>query len=126
VKTSRPWFGVAAALALAACHSTPATPPVAPVIVRPIHIDSVEVVLEGAPAAHVRGVIGDGCTEVSSVTQARTGAAIEITILGQRPSEAICTQIAKLYDAVLPLAGAFPAGVYVLKVNGVEATFALP
>jgi hypothetical protein len=113
-------------LALAACHSDPQAPTDPQVIVRPIQIDSVQVVTEGAPAAHVRGIVGDGCTEISAVTQARTGASIEITILSTRPAEAICSQIAKVYDAVLPLTGPFPAGAYVVKVNGVEAQFALP
>jgi hypothetical protein len=118
-------FGLALLVA-AACHGTPAAPPDASLIVRPIHVDSVEVVLDAAPAAHVRGVIGDGCTELDGVTQARTGSAIEITILARRPADAICTQIAKLYDALLPLAGPFPSGSYVVTVNGVAAPFAVP
>jgi hypothetical protein len=113
-------------LLTAACHGTPAAPPEASVIVRPIHVDSVEVVLDAAPAAHVRGIVGDGCTELQGVTQARTGSAIEITILSRRPADAICTQLAKLYDALLPLAGPFPSGSYVVTVNGVAAPFAVP
>jgi hypothetical protein len=89
-------------------------------------VDSVEVLLAAAPSAHVQGILGDGCTELSAVTQARAGNAIEITILSRRPADAICTQIAKLYDAVLPLAGAFPSGQYVVTVNGVAAPFVLP
>ena len=118
-------LGLALLLAVA-CHGTPSAPPDTSVIVRPIHVDSVEVLLDAAPAAHVRGIVGDGCTELDGVTQARTGSAIEITILSRRPADAICTQIAKVYDAVLPLAGAFPSGPYVVTVNGVAAPFAVP
>ncbi len=85
-----------------------------------------QVVTEGAPAAHVHGIVGDGCTELFGLIQRRTGPTIEITILSTRPAEAICSQIAKVYDAVIPLAGPFPGGAYVVSVNGVEAPFALP
>ena len=90
-------------------------------------MDSVEVLLDGASAsAHVRGVIGDGCTELSFTTIDRGGARITVTIFAQRPADAICTQIAKLYDAVLVLPGDFPPGQYVLRVNSVEKTFSVP
>jgi hypothetical protein len=124
---ARPLLPLLVLFSAGACHhSAPSFPTEPEVIVRPIHVDSVEVVLATPPSAHVRGIVGDGCTEISGVTQTRAAATIEITILSQRPADAICTQIAKLYDAVLPLAGPFPPGEYLLRVNGVEATFALP
>ena len=48
-----------------------------------------------------------------------------LTILSTRPEDAICTQIAKLYDATSALPGDFPPGEYVLRVNSVEKTFAI-
>ena len=123
-----PWIGVAVLVAAAGagCDS-PSTPAPAPprTIVRPIQVDSVEVAL-APPSAHVRGVIGDGCTELDSVTVTRGENDISITIRSTRPEGAICTQIAKLYDAVLVLPGDFPPGQYVLRVNSVEKTFSVP
>ncbi len=110
-------------LAAPAC-SNPADPDL---LVEPIEIESVEVlVLESSPPqaqAHVRGFIGDGCSELKSVEQQRTGNSVTVTILRQRERAAICTQIAKLYDAVLRLEGSYPPGRYVLRVNGIETFF---
>lgn len=114
---------VALAGAGAACGSSAPEPP--RTIVRPIQIDSVDVTL-APPSARVRGVIGDGCTELSGVTTQRSGNTVTLTILSTRPAEAICTQIAKLYDAVLALPGDFPPGQYVVRVNSVEKTFTVP
>ena len=103
---------------------TPATPDV---VTEPIQIDRVDVaILESSPpqaTALVQGVIGDGCSSVHSVTQQRTGNVVTVTILRERPREAICTQIAKLYDETIRLEGTFPPGDYVLRVNSVEKPF---
>jgi hypothetical protein len=101
--------------------------PAGGVIVQPISIDSVDVlVMESAPpqvSARVQGVIGDGCSELHSVTQERSGSTVRITILRQRREEAFCIQIARLYDEVIRLDGSYPPGRYVLYVNGVERAF---
>lgn len=116
---------LAAALvtATAGCSS-----PVEPsVLVAPIVIESVDVlVLESFPplaSAHVRGVVGDGCSEIRSVEQRRSGNVTVVTILRERPRDAICTQIAKLYDEVLRLDGQFPPGRYEVIVNGFRQPF---
>ena len=121
-------FAVIAAVAAAVACGDRATAPTTPKTVsRPIHVDSVEVLLSPL-SAHVRGVIGDGCTDLSGVTMRRSDNdnVVDVTIWSTRPQDAICIQIAKLYDAVLPLTGAFPPGQYLLRVNGVPAAFALP
>jgi hypothetical protein len=111
-----------ATLFSAACQS-----PTDALLVEPIHVESVDVVvLRSLPAqavAHVRGVVGDGCSTVRSVEQQRSGNVVTITILRQRPAQAVCTQIALLYDEEIRLDGSFPAGTYVVRVNGVERTF---
>jgi len=93
----------------------------------PIQVDSVEVqVLESSPpraAAHVQGVIGDGCSELHSVEQERSGSTVNLTILRERPLDAVCIQIARLYDDTIPLEGTFPPGRYVLRVNSLETVF---
>jgi len=95
--------------------------------IAPIQVESVEVlVLESFPpqaAARVRGVVGDGCSTLHSVEQARSGSTVTLTILRERPAGAICTQIARLYDETIRLEGAFPPGRYVLRVNGLETVF---
>jgi hypothetical protein len=112
---------------LTACNGTPATPDL---VIGPIQIDSVEVIV-GAIApppveVHVRGVVGDGCSVLHSVRQERSSRTVTITILRQRPSDAVCTQQARLYDARIPLEGAFPTGSYLVRVNGVERAFTIP
>ena len=115
----------AVAAAAAACSSTAPTPPPPRIIARPIQVDSVEVAL-GPPSVHVRGVIGDGCTELGGVSIARSENNVTVTIFSTRPEEAICIQIARLYDATLALPGDYPPGQYVLRVNSVEKTFTVP
>jgi hypothetical protein len=51
---------------------------------------------------------------------------VSITIRSQRPAEAICTQIARLYDETLRIAGDFQPGHYALRVNSVATTFDVP
>jgi hypothetical protein len=113
------------ALVAAACGDSTTAPSTPRTIARPIHVDSVDVLL-APPSVHVRGVIGDGCTELSGVSMARSGNTVSITIWSTRPQDAICIQIARLYDATLALPGDFPPGQYVLRVNSVETTFTVP
>jgi hypothetical protein len=101
--------------------------PLAPeVSVEPIHIDSVEVTLSNSQPvqglAHVTGIIGDGCSELIPPKIALDGTRITITIERSRPVDAVCTQIAKLYDDRLPL-GPLSPGDYVLRVNDVVQRF---
>jgi len=117
--------GLSAASAVACGHSDRATNP--DVTIDPIQIDSVDVqVQESSPpraAARVQGVIGDGCSTLHSVEQERSGSTVTLTILRERPIDAICTQIARLYDETIPLEGTFSPGRYVLRVNDVETAF---
>ncbi len=116
---------------IAACAPTtsvsPLSAPERPMNIAPIQIDQVEIRLaESFPVqvfAHVRGIIGDGCSSVLPVTQQRDGNTITLSINRQRPADAICTQIAKLYEENIRLEGDFPAGEYVLKVNDVTQPF---
>jgi hypothetical protein len=113
---------LALALALAGCDN-----PAEPRLVTPIQVDHVDVlVMESFPAqaaVHVQGVVGDGCSRLESVEQRREGNTVVVTILATRPREAICTQIALLYDEQIRLEGHFPPGTWRVRVNGVERTF---
>jgi hypothetical protein len=116
-------FVASAALLLVACSSVTGSD----LEVRPIPIDSVSVtVIKTLPPtveARVQGTLGDGCTELHSVKQERSGNVITVTILSKRPKDAICTQIAKMYEETIKLEGEFPAGSYELNVNDNESTF---
>jgi hypothetical protein len=127
-----------ALIALAACAPAaapaPTRSPLSPIVtpdrpmdIAPIQIDKVEVqITESQPvqvSAHVTGIIGDGCSSAMPVEQQRDGNTITLTINRQRPADAICTQIAKIYDETIRLQGDFPAGDYTLKVNTVTQTF---
>jgi hypothetical protein len=48
---------------------------------------------------------------------------VTVTILRQRPRDAICTQIAKLYEDNIRLDGQYPPGQYTLRVNDLTTTF---
>jgi hypothetical protein len=113
---------------LAACGGGPAAPD-GPVVVEPIQVDSVSIEVSGNPAqvrAHVTGIVGDGCASLLPVTQGRAGAAIHVEIRRQRPSGAVCIQIAQLYDETIRLEGDFPPGGYSLQVNTVTRAFMVP
>jgi hypothetical protein len=107
--------------------ASPVQPPARDMTIEPIQIDQVDVrVAESLPVqvvAHVTGVIGDGCSDVMPVKQTREGNTITLTINRQRPTDAVCTQLAKIYDENIRLEGDFPAGEYILKVNSVTQTF---
>ena len=75
----------------------------------------------------VRGVLGDGCTDLlPPITQERDGTVVRIRILRQRPEDAVCIQIAKLFDQVVPLMGEYPPGDYIVHVNASDLTFRVP
>jgi hypothetical protein len=116
-------FGLALVAAIAGC-SAPAAPSV---LVGPITIDEVDVlVLESFPplaSAHVKGIVGDGCSEIRSVSQSRSGNVTTVTILRERPRDAVCTQIARIYDETIRLEGVYPPGRYDVIVNGFRRTF---
>lgn len=119
--------GAARVLALAALAAGCSSPTEPTVLIEPIAIDDVDVlVLESFPpraSAHVTGVIGDGCSELRSVAQSRSGNVTVVTILRERPRDAVCTEIAKLYDDIVPLDGVFPPGHYEVIVNGFRQPF---
>ena len=107
--------------------ASPVQPPASDMLIEPIQIDQVEVrIAESFPVqvfVHVTGVIGDGCSSVLPAEQKREGNTVTLTINRQRPAEAMCTMIAKIYDENIRLAGDYPAGEYTLNVNGVTQNF---
>ena len=112
---------------LTACDGSPAS---SDLIVDPILVDRLEVIVgAGVPLvveAHVQGVVGDGCSVLHSVKQERSGSTVTITILRERPKDAICTQQAILYDARIRLEGTFSSGAFLVRANDVERAFTIP
>ena len=107
------------------------TAPTPRLLIEPIQIESLDLVadpsLPSGLGVRVQGVIGDGCSELlPPITQTRQGAVVSITIRKQRPRDAVCIQIAKLFDQVIPLQGEYPAGQYTVRVNDRELSFSVP
>ncbi|MGH9461414.1 MAG: hypothetical protein ACRD1X_09365 [Vicinamibacteria bacterium] len=117
--------GLTAVLVACSDQSTPTSAD--DLLVEPIQVEHVDVlILESFPpqaVAHVRGILGDGCSEFHSLEQERSGNTVTVTILRERPRDAICIQIGKLYEDRIPLEGQYPPGQYVLHVNDVVTRF---
>lgn len=93
----------------------------------PVAVDSVTIEVAESfpvqPAARIQGVLGNGCMSLGEITQTRNGNEIEITVMANHSGAEVCTMIAQMLDERVPLEGEFPAGEYVVRVNGVEARF---
>ena len=108
----------ALAFTLAACK--PAT------LIVPINIDSVEVEVSGREAsAHVTGVVGDSCSTALPPEVKRDGDTVTVTINAEREQDAVCAELALLYDEMISLGNDFAPGDYMVEVNGVEAFFSV-
>lgn len=120
-----PGYVVLTLLMLVACDSP--EEPDSVFDVAPIQIDSVDVaLLESFPVramAHVTGVVGDGCSELLPIEQIRDGNELVISIRRRRPVDAVCIQLAKLFDRSISLDGSFAPGDYTLRVNDVSVVF---
>jgi len=93
----------------------------------PLRVDRVDVlVLESLPPmihAVVTGTLPTACSSIESVTQARTGNVIEVTITTRTDPDVVCVLVVKEVTERVRLEGSFPPGQYVLRVNGVESRF---
>jgi len=118
-------IGAAVAVLAFGCSGSPTAP--SDLLVDEIPIESVDVrVLETSPpqaVAHVEGILGDGCSSLHSQAQNRMGNLVLVTILRERPRDAVCSQIARLYSADIALQGVYPPGRYLLRVNEVDKPF---
>src|SRR5262245_59207751 len=123
-------------LASVGCQSAapPSDPPTGPTrpefVIAPIQIESVVLVrglkTPSGLGVHVQGIVGDGCSELLPIRQLREGSVVLISIERQRPRDAVCTQIARLYDDVIPLEGTFAPGTYTVRVNSTHIEFSVP
>lgn len=95
-------------------------------------VQSVEIqILESYPLqvnAIARGFLSDsGCTTISGVSQSRTGNIFTITVTTKINPQALCAQALTPFEQVISLeVGSLLPGTYIVRVNGVEASFVLP
>jgi hypothetical protein len=57
------------------------------------------------------------------VDQVPSGKTVIVTILWERPRDAVCTQIARLYRGDVPLEGTCPAGTGGVRDNALRKAF---
>jgi hypothetical protein len=116
------WLALVIILLLSACGTTAGGASTGR-----MQVDQVDVqIAESFPPqvfVRVQGVLGDGCTTLGAISQQRTGNTIEVTIATNHSGAEVCTMIAQLVDKTIKLEGDFPAGEYVVRVNGVEQQF---
>lgn len=74
----------------------------------------------------VRGTIGDGCTELDEIVTTREENTFYIDVTTARPADAVCTDIARVFEENIPLeVYGLLAGTYTVNANGTTATFTL-
>ncbi|MEA1985297.1 MAG: protease inhibitor I42 family protein [Euryarchaeota archaeon] len=95
-------------------------------------VEDVQVlVMESFPvqvSAVASGYVPDGCTEIDedNITVQRVGNVFDITLRTMRPRDAMCTQAIEPFEVAIPLdVYGLEKGVYMVDVNGVNATFEL-
>jgi hypothetical protein len=116
-----------AALPLIACGSGAAESPTGTRETARLTVESVQVrIMESFPvqvSAQVKGYLRDGCESLDGTTQVRSGNTITVTIATARAQGRSCIQSIAPVQENVRLDGPFPAGTYVVRVNGIEQTF---
>jgi inhibitor of cysteine peptidase len=118
---------LALALPLVGCGTGTAESPTAARETDRLTVESVEVrILESFPvqvSAQVKGYLRDGCESLAGTTQSRSGNTITVTIETARAMGRACVQVLAPVEENVRLDGSFPAGTYLVRVNGTEQTF---
>jgi len=117
---------LALALPLVGCGAGAESPTAARETDR-LTVESVQVrIMESFPvqvSAQVKGYLRDGCESLAGTTQSRTGNTVSVTIATARETGRACIQVLAPVEENVRLDGAFAAGIYVVRVNGIEHTF---
>jgi inhibitor of cysteine peptidase len=117
---------LALALPLAGCGTASESPTATRETDR-LTVESVEVrIMESFPvqvSAQVKGHLRDGCESLAGTTQSRSGNTITVTIATAREMGRACIQVLAPVEENVRLDGSFPAGTYLVRVNGTEQTF---
>jgi hypothetical protein len=95
-------------------------------ITSPIPIQAVDIIEATSypPQISVQahGYIPDSCTKAREPEVKRDGTTITISIIGERPADQVCAQIATPYQKSIAL-GVLDPGSYNVTVNGVSKSF---
>ena len=99
-------------------------------IINLANVNTVEIMLlESFPVrinVVARGEHSDSCTKVNKITTRREENTFAVTINTSRPADAMCAQVITPYEEVVTLdVVGLKAGVYTVKVNGIQDTFEL-
>ena len=100
-------------------------------LVYPAVVDSVAVRPAGRPAPGdavavevlVKGALPDACAELTEVTQTRQARYVTVDLMMRQPRETVCAAVVRPFRFYLVLDGAYPAGSYVLRLNGTTTPF---
>lgn len=121
------WVSALSSLTKPTDGPLPQTPPATKADVQSVEIQ----ILESFPVqanAIARGQLPDaGCTTIAGVSQTRTGNTFTVTLTTKIDPQALCSQVITPFEYVIPLdvSSLLPA-IYIVNVNGVEASFELP
>ena len=118
---------LALALPLVGCGAGAESPTAARETDR-LTVESVQVrIMESFPvqvSAQVKGYLRDGCESLAGTTQSRIRQhRFTVTIATARETGRACIQVLAPVEENVRLDGAFAAGIYVVRVNGIEQTF---
>jgi hypothetical protein len=92
---------------------------------RLVEVERVRVyVRDGRLQAFVEGPLGDGCTSLKAVTQARAGNEVRIRLTSVRVGE-VCTMMLSYLKRWVLLEGMFPPGSYTVRANERSIRFQL-
>jgi hypothetical protein len=124
LRLRRAGLALVSALPLLACESPTAAEEADRLVVETVEVS----VLESVPVqvrASVKGHLRDSCELLGETSQSRTDSTITVTITTTRDNERErpCLDVQTPVEQQVTLQGDFPAGTYVVRVNGVERTF---
>ena len=71
----------------------------------------------------VQGALPDACAELAEVSQSRQGHYVTVDLTMRQPRETVCAAVVRPFRFYQVLEGAYPAGSYVLRLNGTTTPF---
>ena len=100
-------------------------------LVYPAVVDSIAVRPAGRPLPGdgvavevlVQGALPDACAELTDVTQSRDSQFVTVDLTMRQPRETVCAAVVRPFRFYLMLDGSYPAGSYLLRLNGKTVPF---
>jgi len=76
---------------------------------------------------HIEGGLADSCTELHDIVVEPDDTTINITVTTERPRDAVCAEVYRIFEESVNLGSDFDSGVtYSVDVNGYLASFVYP